>query len=83
MELIAEAGIPPMEAIQAATRRAAEMIGVADELGTLEVGKLADLILVPENPLENIGALRKIAWVIKGGVAKRPSDWMALATSCQ
>ena len=82
MELIVQAGIPPMEAVQAATQRAARMIGVEDELGTLEVGKLADLILVASNPLDNMRALRRIDWVIQGGVARRPHEWMASASRC-
>ena len=43
-----------LEALKAATINGAEYIGVGDELGTLEVGKLADLIVLSENPLDNI-----------------------------
>ncbi len=82
MELLVEAGIPPLEAIRSATQRAARMIGVGDELGTLEVGRFADLLIVKANPLEDMSALRKIDWVIKEGVAKRPREWMASAPRC-
>ncbi len=83
MELLVEAGIPPMETIRAATQRAARMIRVERELGTLEAGKLADLLLLKSNPLRDMKALRKLDWVIKGGVAKRPQEWMASAPQCR
>ncbi|MFQ5933396.1 MAG: amidohydrolase family protein [Dehalococcoidia bacterium] len=61
-------GATPMQAIKAATRYAAETCGVGDELGTVEVGKIADLILVRDNPLEDISNLRKLLMVFKDGV---------------
>jgi len=60
-------GLTEMQVLEAATRNCAEMVGVLDELGTLEAGKLADLIVVEENPLENISNLRKLQMVIKDG----------------
>ena len=54
-----------------------------DELGTLEVRKLADIILVASNPMDDMGALRRINWVIKGGVGKRPEELMAMALVCR
>lgn len=57
MELLREAGFHPLEVIRAATLKGAEALGRADELGTIEVGKLADLILVEENPLQNLKVL--------------------------
>jgi len=60
-------GLTEMQVLEAATRNCAEMCGVLDELGTLEAGKLADLIVVEENPLENISNLRKLQMVIKDG----------------
>ena len=52
-------------------------------MGTLEVRKLADIILVASNPMDDMGALRRINWVIKGGVGKRPEEWMAMAPVCR
>jgi imidazolonepropionase-like amidohydrolase len=60
-------GLSEMEALIAATRNCAEICGVLDKLGTVEVGKLADLIVVEGNPLENISNLRKLKMVFKDG----------------
>lgn len=65
--VLVEAGMTPMEAIQAGTRVGAELLGRADRLGTLEAGKLADIIAVNGNPLENIGALENVSFVMIGG----------------
>ncbi|MCC5856076.1 MAG: amidohydrolase family protein [Idiomarina sp.] len=63
-----EAGMPPLEAIRSATANAAELLGVADELGTIEPGKLADLVGVRGNPLDDISLLRTMNFVMKDGV---------------
>mgnify|MGYP002713160156 CR=1 FL=1 len=60
-------GMTEMEAIKTATVNAAALIGRSADLGTLEPGKLADLIAVPNNPLEDISALSHIAFVMKEG----------------
>jgi cytosine/adenosine deaminase-related metal-dependent hydrolase len=57
LELLKEAGFLGLEVIRAATLDGAEVIGREHELGTVEVGKLADLVLVGENPLENLKVL--------------------------
>ena len=57
LELLREAGFHPLEVFRAATQSGAQLLGVADQLGTVEVGKLADLVVVPVNPLQNIAAL--------------------------
>jgi imidazolonepropionase-like amidohydrolase len=56
-----------MEAIIIGTRNAADNLGRANELGTIEAGKLADIIAVSGDPLTNIGDTRKIKLVIKDG----------------
>ena len=67
-EAYAEAGMKPMEIIQAATRNAAELLGMSDRIGTLEAGKLADIISVPGDRLKDIRALEHAKFVMKGGV---------------
>jgi len=65
--LMVEAGLTPMEALQAATYNAAEFLGMMDSLGTVEVGKIADLVLLDANPIEDIANTKKIAAVVVNG----------------
>lgn len=67
LELLVEAGFTPMEAIQTATKYAAEALRQEDNIGTLTEGKHADLVVLNANPLENIRAVRDIHHVIKEG----------------
>jgi imidazolonepropionase-like amidohydrolase len=67
LELMVEAGISPMEAITAGTRNAADNLGKANELGTIEPRKLADIIAVSGDPLKDIRDTREIKLVIKDG----------------
>lgn len=67
MELMVEAGISPADAIEAATRNAAEIVGQEERLGTISEGKLADILVVNGNPLENIQDTQDIFMVIKNG----------------
>jgi predicted amidohydrolase YtcJ len=57
LELLREAGFHPLEIIRSATLNGAEALGVADKLGSVEVGKFADMLIVDENPLENLQVL--------------------------
>ena len=71
--LMVEAGMPPMEAIQAATRSAAELLGDSANVGTLEAGKYADIVAVQGDPIADIKAVQNVSFVMKGGVAyKQP-----------
>jgi imidazolonepropionase-like amidohydrolase len=76
LELLRDAGMPPMEVLDAATRVPARMLDLSDEIGTVELGKRADLIVVRGDPLSDLRALRTIAWTIQGGVARTPEEWM-------
>jgi len=74
--VLIEAGLSPMESIKAGTSVAAELL-MWDELGTLEPGKLADIIAVPGNPLEDITALERVGFVMLGGRVIRSPGRMA------
>jgi imidazolonepropionase-like amidohydrolase len=62
-----EAGIAPKDLLQAMTINAARLMGVDKQRGLLRVGLAADIIAVPENPLENINTLKKVSFVMKNG----------------
>ena len=64
--LMVAGGMPEMEAIQSATSVAADFLGIADTHGTLTEGKMADIIAVPGNPLDDITALERVDFVMKG-----------------
>lgn len=66
--LLVEAGMTPVDAILAATRNAADLLGVLEEGGTIEPGKWADLIAVRGNPLEDVELLKDVGFVMKDGV---------------
>lgn len=70
-ELMVRFGMTPMEALVAATVHAADLLGLADQIGTLEPGKRADLIAVAGNPLENVTVLKAVDFVMKDGVVYR------------
>lgn len=67
LELFVRAGFTPLEALQTATLNPARYLGLSGSLGTIEQGKLADLILLEANPLESVGNTRKIAAVVADG----------------
>ncbi len=67
MEGLAEAGATPMDILVAATRHGAEAYGLADSLGTVEMGKVADLVILDADPLADVRNLRRISQVIQGG----------------
>jgi imidazolonepropionase-like amidohydrolase len=63
-----EAGMPAMEAIKSATVVPAGILGMSDKIGTLEAGKLADIVAVDDNPLKNIATMAAVSFVMKDGV---------------
>jgi enamidase len=78
MQLLLQAGLSPMEVIGASTRHAAQISGHGDELGTLEPGKLADVIIVHGNPLNNLEAMGDVLMVIKDGEFVYPLESTAI-----
>ncbi len=70
-QYMVEGGMPPMAAILSATVEAAKLLRISDKLGTIEAGKLADIIAVDGNPLEDITVLQQVQFVMKDGKAYR------------
>ena len=77
LELLVEAGLSELEVLRIATRNGAEALGQLDETGTLTVGKRADLVVVREDPLQNIAAVQGIEWVLRDGHRWRPDELLA------
>jgi len=74
MEIFAEAGLPPMDVLKAATWNGAYAVGRTDQLGSVEAGKLADFVILRANPLDNISNVRQVHRVVKGGVIYDPEQ---------
>ena len=74
LEIYQMAGIPAAEILRIATLGMEEYLGRADELGSIEPGKLADFFLVPGDPTRDIAEVRNVRFVMKGGVAYLPSE---------
>jgi imidazolonepropionase-like amidohydrolase len=73
------AGIPPHAVLKAATINGANALGVGEKLGSIEVGKLADLVVVNGNPVDDIKAARSVRFVIKSGVIYDPESLLISA----
>ena len=72
-----EQGMPAAEALQSATVKPAELLGMSSDLGSIEAGKIADIIAVEGDPLRNVGVMEEVVFVMKDGVVARhdaPSD---------
>jgi hypothetical protein len=67
MELLVDAGLTPMDALRTSTQWAAEIIGLQRQLGTVEAGKLADLVILRSNPLDDIRRAKEVDTVIRDG----------------
>jgi imidazolonepropionase-like amidohydrolase len=66
LDVLVRLGMSPIEALRSATVNAADLLGV-DDRGEIAAGKLADLIAVPGNPLENVRVLENVRWLMLGG----------------
>lgn len=78
IDLLYDAGFSAQEIITAATLTPAQMLGKEDSLGTLEIGKNADLLIVQGNPLQDISALHKPIWIMKSGEIHRSEEWLTI-----
>ena len=74
-QYLVEAGLSEHEAILAGTKNAANVIGVSDQVGSIEAGKLADIVAVKGNPLDNIKLLQNVQFVMKGGKVVKKPNW--------
>ena len=74
LERLVEAGLTPLEALRAATLNPARVLKLSDSLGTVDTGKLADLVLLDANPLEDIRNTQKIRAVVADGRLYRRAD---------
>ena len=78
LELLVRAGLSPIEAIQSATVRPAEYFSLQDEMGSIDVGKKADMVLLDANPLDDITNTKQISAVVSKGVVLNRDDLNAL-----
>jgi imidazolonepropionase-like amidohydrolase len=76
MRMMAEAGLTPLQVLRSATFTAALTMGLEGRTGEIEAGKLADLVILDANPLEDVGNLAKVHRTIKAGVVYDPADLM-------
>ncbi len=77
LALLASAGIPTIEVLRLATRNGVEALGIADEVGTVEPGKRADLVVLEADPLADIANTRRITQVLLGGRVHTPDELLA------
>jgi imidazolonepropionase-like amidohydrolase len=73
-ELMVGAGMPPMYTIQAATINAAQLLRHDKDLGTVTAGKIADVVAVPGNPIDDIGLMKRVSFVMKDGVVYKQNS---------
>jgi len=74
MQLLAQGGFTPGQVLEIATIKGATYHGLDGDIGSLEVGKLADLVVLEANPLQNIESAQKIEYVMKNGVLYAGAD---------
>jgi imidazolonepropionase-like amidohydrolase len=79
MQTLALIGIPPADVLKIATINGARAMGVSDKLGSIEVGKLADLFVIQGNPLTDIKNTRNVQMVMKSGYIYDPKALLAQA----
>jgi imidazolonepropionase-like amidohydrolase len=81
MEAMQAAGLTPLQVLTASTRGGATAMGRAKDFGTIEKGKLADLLIVAADPSADIANLRKVRYVVRGGALRSIDELKALATT--
>jgi hypothetical protein len=76
LEVMVDAGIPTLDVIRAATINAARMIGVEGRIGSVSVGKSADLVIYDDDPTIERKSFRRPAYVMKAGILRTPAEWL-------
>ncbi len=79
MQLLSEAGIPNADVLRIATINGAKAMGLSDRLGSIEVGKWGDVLIIKGNPIESIKSTRTVHTVVKGGVIYSTDELLAAA----
>lgn len=79
LEMLVESGLPPAAALRAATLHNATALRQEQRLGSIAPGKLADIVLLDANPLDDIRHTRRIEFVIRGGIVCRPAELLKLS----
>ena len=79
VELLVEAGFTPLQAIQIATLNGARFMGEEKNIGSIDIGKAADLVLIDGNPATNIKDIENVALVFKDGVGYDPAKLVKAA----
>ena len=79
MEAMQASGMTPMQVIVSSTAVAARAMGLDKQIGTIEKGKDADLVVVSADPTKDVAAFRKLRYVVRSGVARPVEDLHALA----
>jgi len=69
--MLADLGMSPLDALRAGTSLDAELLGLQNRIGTLEAGKLADIVAMPGDPTQNIRQTEKVFFVMKEGIVYR------------
>lgn len=77
LKLLVQSGLSPLQALRAATLTAAEALGKDNELGSVEPGKLADMLILNADPLADIDNASRIELIIKGGRQYRPAELLS------
>ncbi|HKX18202.1 MAG TPA: amidohydrolase family protein [bacterium] len=80
LEIFVRIGLSPYEALRAATADAAALLGLDEEIGILQPGRRADLIVLRENPLSDVSAVRRVTGVLKNGAVIRADDFVEVST---
>jgi imidazolonepropionase-like amidohydrolase len=83
LEFLVRAGLSPLEALKSATVRPAEYFSLQDEMGTIDVGKRADLLLLDGSPLDDIANTKRIDAVVTKGRVLRTDDLQALLSAAR